>query len=442
MANKIFIDYDYAVKEQSIKKFENEINIINSKINSNIIEGSEYFGFLNVYKNITKEDYQKILEISKNLLKDNEVEYLVIIANESINLQIQAITEFCLGKKPFNKKIEFIYLNDSMDGAQIAQIIEFLSDKTFAINAISQTGENIEIYLLLKEFSLILETRVGKINASKYIYITTNNNYGSLFELAKKKNYTHFVLYDNVIEKYATFSAAILLPLSIAEVNIDKFLEGAKDANIKYSNGKLDNNIAYQYSVIRHILYNNNFVMETINSFRKNESKMSKLLQMYLSESALKNNSGIIPIAFNSSSDIKPFSQLLSLSKISSHEGNFRIFNTNLIVQNPKYDYQFSYSSNGERNPFENITFNSINKIISDCIIENNVIIYKIPNIKIQILDDTDYTAGWFIVFMQRAAIMSAYLNNINPFTNEVLKNYHINFMKKLKDVGKGENND
>ena len=47
MANKIFIDYDYAVKEQAIKKYEDEVKIINRKINSNIIEGSEYFGFLN-----------------------------------------------------------------------------------------------------------------------------------------------------------------------------------------------------------------------------------------------------------------------------------------------------------------------------------------------------------------------------------------------------------
>ena len=40
---------------------------------------------------------------------------------------------------------------------------------------------------------------------------------------------------------------------------------------------------------------------------------------------------------------------------------------------------------------------------------------------------------------MQRAAIMCAYLQNVNPFTNEVLKNYQINFMKKIKDITKGE---
>lgn len=28
MANKIFIDYDYAVKEQAIKKYEDEVKII------------------------------------------------------------------------------------------------------------------------------------------------------------------------------------------------------------------------------------------------------------------------------------------------------------------------------------------------------------------------------------------------------------------------------
>ena len=439
MANKIFIDYDYAVKEQAIKKYEDEVKIINRKINSNIIEGSEYFGFLNSYKNITKEDYQLINQISKFLLYENRIQYLVILSNKAINLQIQAITDFCLGNRPFNKKIDFIYLNDSMDGTQIAQTIEFLNNKSFAINVISQNGDNIEISLLLREFSIILESKVGKINASKYIYVTTNNNYGSLFELAKKKNYTHFVLYDNVIEKYATFSAAVLLPLSLAEINIEKFLDGAKDANVKYSDDKLENNVAYQYAIIRNILSKNNFVLETLNSFYVNNNKMVKLLEMYLSESSLKNNSGIIPISFNSSSEIKSLTQLISLSKIPSNEANFKIFNTNIIVDNPKYDYHLAYLNNGERNPFENITFNAINKVIRNSIIENNVIIYKIPNIKIHIVDDTEYTAGWLIAFMQRAAIMCAYLQNVNPFTNEVLKNYQINFMKKIKDITKGE---
>lgn len=65
MANKIKLDYDYAVKEKAIFEYAEKIADINNKINKKIVNESEYLGFLDPSKNVLKKDYELILEKSK-----------------------------------------------------------------------------------------------------------------------------------------------------------------------------------------------------------------------------------------------------------------------------------------------------------------------------------------------------------------------------------------
>ena len=51
MANRINIDFEYAIKETALQRYQDEITLINQKINTGVIEGNEYLNFLNVYKN-------------------------------------------------------------------------------------------------------------------------------------------------------------------------------------------------------------------------------------------------------------------------------------------------------------------------------------------------------------------------------------------------------
>ena len=52
MANRINIDFEYAIKETALQRYQDEITLINQKINTGVIEGNEYLNFLNVYKNM------------------------------------------------------------------------------------------------------------------------------------------------------------------------------------------------------------------------------------------------------------------------------------------------------------------------------------------------------------------------------------------------------
>jgi len=400
MANRINIDFEYAIKETALQRYQDEITLINQKINTGVIEGNEYLNFLNVYKNMLKEDYEKIQAISKWLLYEEKINYMVVIASKTICLQIQALIDLNLGLFPFSQKTKLIFIQENIDGCELAQILEILNEKSFAVNVISQYGESIQTLLLFREFKNILEKKVGKNNANKYIYVSTNNNFGKLFNLIQKENYQHFILLDNLTESYLTFTPAILFPLAMAEINIDKFLEGAKEGVTKFSLDSLENNAAYQYAVIRKILKNNNYKIENINIFHRNENKLGELFQMYLSQAAIKDKQGLIPLVYNPVTDLKVSSQF-----------------------------------DDELNMLSSLTYNGMNKIIRNTIIENNVIIYKIPNIKILIIDDSNHSLGYIMAFLHKASIMSAYLDNVNPFTNTVIKNFNVSLVKKINDT-------
>ena len=431
MANRINIDFEYAIKETALQRYQDETTLINQKINTGVIEGNEYLNFLNVYKNMLKEDYEKIQAISKWLLYEEKINYMVVIASKTICLQIQALIDLNLGLFPFSQKTKLIFIQENIDGCELAQILEILNEKSFAVNVISQYGESIQTLLLFREFKNILEKKVGKNNANKYIYVSTNNNFGKLFNLIQKENYQHFILLDNLTESYLTFTPAILFPLAMAEINIDKFLEGAKEGITKFSLDSLENNAAYQYAVIRKILKNNNYKIENINIFHRNENKLGELFQMYLSQAAIKDKQGLIPLVYNPVTDLKVSSQLMSENPIS-------LFFTNIVVENPKYDCHIenlAQQFDDELNMLSSLTYNGMNKIIRNTIIENNVIIYKIPNIKILITDDSNYSLGYIMAFLHKVSIMSAYLDNVNPFTNTVIKNFNVSLVKKINDT-------
>lgn len=122
MANKIKLDYDYAVKEKAIFEYAEKIADINNKINKKIVNESEYLGFLDPSKNVLKKDYELILEKSKNLLLEEQIEYLVIIANKAILLQIQSIEDFVQTNNILGSKLKLIYVDESIDGDELAKI--------------------------------------------------------------------------------------------------------------------------------------------------------------------------------------------------------------------------------------------------------------------------------------------------------------------------------
>ncbi len=74
--------------------------------------------------------------------------------------------------------------------------------------------------------------------------------------MAEKQEYPSFIIPDNIGGRYSVLTAVGLLPIAVSGIDIDKLMEGALEGTREYSIDNIDENISYQYALIRNILYN------------------------------------------------------------------------------------------------------------------------------------------------------------------------------------------
>ena len=85
----------------------------------------------------------------------------------------------------------------------------------------------------------MLENRYGIEEARSRIYVTTDKERGALKTLANSEGYETFVIPDNVGGRFSVLTAVGLLPIAVAGINIDKLMEGARNAQLKYEDPDL-----------------------------------------------------------------------------------------------------------------------------------------------------------------------------------------------------------
>jgi glucose-6-phosphate isomerase len=179
---------------------------------------------------------------------------LVVIGIGGSYLGAKAGIDFIQGFYNINKKMEIIFVGESLSATDLLQKLDYLENKSFAINVISKSGTTIEPSIAFRIFKNFLKEKVGPYNAKNYIFATTDANKGLLLKDAVKDEYPRFVIPDDVGGRYSVLTPVGLFPLLCSGVNIDKIIEGAKQAKEKYDVSDLNNNDAYKYAVARQVL--------------------------------------------------------------------------------------------------------------------------------------------------------------------------------------------
>lgn len=110
----------------------------------------------------------------------------------------------------------------------------------------------------------IINRKVGREEANKRIYATTDASKGALKTLATSEGYESFIVPDNVGGRFSVLTAVGLLPIAVSGINIEDMMRGANDARAEYANPNLAENEAYQYAVIRNALYSKGKTIEML----------------------------------------------------------------------------------------------------------------------------------------------------------------------------------
>lgn len=181
----------------------------------------------------------------------------------------RAVLEMLQGIQPhpgMNKgNPQLLFAGDSLSPREWEALLRQLEGRDYSIFAANPTPEKPETAIAFRGLRWQLERRLGTEEASRRIYVAAPEE-SPLWNLAQQQHWECFALPAEIDESHSIFTAAALLPLAIAGVNILELLSGAADALENYHLRSFENPL-WLYTAVRYALYRKGRNLELFSGF-------------------------------------------------------------------------------------------------------------------------------------------------------------------------------
>ena len=294
--------------------------------------GNDFLGWVDLPTNYDKEEFARIKAAAEKIQKNSEV--LIVIGIGGSYLGARAAIEFL--KSPFYNNMkkntpDIYYVGNNINPTYLNEVIALCEGKDFSVNVISKSGTTTEPALAFRVFKKLVEDKYGKEEAKNHIFATTDKAKGTLKELSDKEGFETFVVPDNVGGRFSVLTAVGLLPIAVAGCDIDKLMEGARQAQNDYT-ADFDNNDCYKYAALRNIFYRKGKAVEMLVSYDPAFAMMAEWYKQLFGESEGKDNKGIFPSSAIFSTDLHSMGQYIQ-------QGSRVLFETVVDIKTPKKDF-------------------------------------------------------------------------------------------------------
>ncbi len=429
----IKVNFDEALKRSAIDKYKDRITKIHNGIESGTLEGGEFLGWKSWPAKYNKPEFNLMKREAKRL-RNEGIELLVVIGIGGSYLGAKAGIDFVQGKYPVKRKMEIMFVGESISSTDLAQKIAYAQGKQFAINVISKSGGTTEPAVAFRLFKKLLEEKIGVVNGSRFIIATTDANNGSLLKQAIEGDWTRFVIPDNIGGRFSVLTPVGIFPMACAGLDVDKIMEGA-EIGLRMYGIDVYNNDAYRYGVARYIL-GRKYAAEMLVSYEPQMAMMNEWWKQLFGESEGKNGKGLLPTSAVFSTDLHSLGQFIQ-------DGSKVLFETVVTVKKPNIDVRVVSDTRNidNLNYLNEATVHSINQKAFEGVIKAHTKIGKVPNIHIEIGKMDELHLGQIFYFYQRACAMSAYLLGVNPFDQPGVEIYKSNMFELLGKPGYTKNN-
>ena len=415
------------INEEILSNYEKKVAQINEMIMNKSGAGNDFLGWVDWPVNYDKEELARIKKDAQYVRDHFDI--LVVCGIGGSYLGARSALEALNGLKS-DDKLEVIFMGQTFSPNYVAQVMNYLKGKNFAINVISKSGTTTETSISFRLLKELLESQVGKEKARKAIYATTDKEKGALKTLCNNEGYATYVLPGDIGGRYSVFTAVGTFPLACAGVDVEKLIEGARDARSEIEKLPLKENKCYQYAVMRDYMYRHDKPVEMYVTYEPQMSQISEWLKQLFGESEGKEHKGLYPGSATFSTDLHSLGQYIQ-------DGTPLLFETIINVLEPKQDIAIPHDDDdldglnyleGKNLAFVNQkAFEGTLKAHEDGGVPCNVITLKK-------LDE--YNLGYLFYFFMRACAMSAYMLEINPFNQPGVEVYKKNMFHLLGKKG------
>ncbi len=424
----IRVSFENTLKKIPFEDYAAKVQTIHQNIESKTGEGNDFLGWADWPENYDRNEFARILK-SASFVRDH-FDILVVCGIGGSYLGARAAIEALNGLYP-NDKVEIIYFGQTFSPNYVAQVMEYLKGKRFAINVISKSGTTTETSIAFRMVKELLEKQIGKEKAKKAIFATTDKARGALKTLADSEGYETFVLPDDIGGRYSVMTAVGLFPMAVAGIDIQAFITGAQEARKKYRESNILKNACYQYAVARDYFYRHDKMVDLFVSYEPSLTQIGEWFKQLFGESEGKNRLGLFPVSVTFSTDLHSLGQFVQ-------DGTPLLFETILYVKRPRYDIAVPHSEDNldGLNYLEGKSLAFINEKAFLGTLDAHVKEGKVPCIILEAETMDAKTLGHLFYFFMRACAMSAYLLGINPFNQPGVEVYKRNMFHLLGKKG------
>lgn len=393
--------------------------------------GRNMLGWLDLPETRNEEEIERIKRCAARIQKQADV--FVVIGIGGSYLGARAVIDLFtntfsnLLSRSERKFPQIIFAGNNLSGKYLRDLIEYISDKDVAINVISKSGTTLEPAICFRTLKLFLEEKYGITGASERIYVTTDEHKGILHDMAVKNEYETFVVPDDVGGRYSVLTPVGLLPIAVANIDIEDLLDGAQFASHLFNDRSLEHNVCYKYAAYRNILLNKGKNIELLASYEPSFQYFIEWFKQLFGESEGKELKGIFPAGVNFTTDLHSMGQYIQ-------EGRRNLFETIINVELDKSFIKLPEvkDDDDKLNYLAGKEIDYINKQAFNGTLEAHIQ-GGVPNIVINLQEVNEYNIGELIYFFEKACAVSGYILGVNPFDQPGVEAYKKNMMRLLK---------
>lgn len=421
------LNFEKVTLKKPLRDYQEKINRITDLITTKKGPGGDYLGWDRWPETYDKAEFQAILDAAKRIRSTYEVFVVVGIGGSYLGARavIEALNGLYGQQQP-----EIIFLGQTFSPTYTQQVLTYLEHKSFAVNVISKSGTTTETSIAFRLVKALLEKKVGKAKAKDAIFATTDAEKGALRSLVNKEGYTSFVLPDDIGGRYSVLTAVGLLPIAVAGIDIQALMDGAKAAMNTMSHNDITTNIAAQYAIARHQLYQEKSV-EMFVTYEPHMTMISEWLKQLFAESEGKESKGLLPGSVNFSTDLHSVGQFIQ-------EGSPILFETTLFVNKPTLDVNVPLETDDADglNYLAGKPLSYVNEKAFLGTLQAHTEEGGVPVIQLEIETLTPFELGYILYFFMKSVAYSGYLLAINPFNQPGVEVYKRNMFKLLGKKG------
>lgn len=433
------ITFDYSktagfVEAHELKYMEPMVLKAHELLHSKQGPGNDFLGWLELPNEIAPQLVQRIKDTARRVQETSEVFIVVGIGGSYLGARaaIEMLKHQFYNQLPREKRKapQIYFAGHNISSAYMKQLLEIIENQDVTLNVISKSGTTTEpaiAFRVLKEF---MENKYGKAEARSRIIATTDASRGALKTLAQGEGYETFVIPNDVGGRYSVLTPVGLLPIAVADIDINELLQGARDASEAYREPDLSKNPCYQYAAVRNILYKKGKTVEMMINYEPSLYYLGEWWKQLFGESDGKDLKGIFPASANFSTDLHSMGQYIQ-------QGLRILFETVLHVDKSRerIELKSAQSDLDGLNYLAGETMDYVNKRA----FEGTLLAHQdggVPNLVIEIPEINPYYFGHLVYFFEKACGLGGYLLGVNPFDQPGVEDYKRNMFALLGKPG------